>query len=63
MVVDDILILNLAVMLNFEELKVIGEGSFSTVYQALRKVDSRIYAIKKMKLSSLSPSEKLSCLN
>lgn len=50
-------------MHSFEDLKVFGEGSFSIVYQAKRKIDGKVYAIKKMKLSCLSTSEKLNCLN
>lgn len=50
-------------MHTFEDLKVIGEGSFSIVYRATRKIDSKPYAIKKMKLSSLTSSEKHNCLN
>lgn len=50
-------------MNGFDELKVIGDGSFSVVYRGKRRADGELYAIKKVKLSCLSASEKLNCLN
>ena len=41
----------------------VGEGSFSVVYQARRKVDGQVYAIKKVKMSCLTQQQKMSCLN
>lgn len=50
-------------MNNFEDLKVVGHGSFSVVYQAKRKLDGLLYAIKKVKLSCLTQQEKHNCLS
>jgi NIMA (never in mitosis gene a)-related kinase len=50
-------------MNNFEELRVVGDGSFSVVYQARRKLDGLLYAIKKVKLSCLTQQEKHNCLS
>jgi NIMA (never in mitosis gene a)-related kinase len=48
---------------NFEILGRIGRGAFSTVYKARRSTDSQIYALKQVKISSLSPKEKQQALN
>jgi NIMA (never in mitosis gene a)-related kinase 1/4/5 len=42
---------------------VAGEGSFSEVYLVLRKSDSQVYAMKKVKLQKLSSKEKENALN
>ena len=47
----------------FEVLKRLGEGSFGTVYQVKRKSDGKIYAMKKVKMLSLSTKEKETALN
>jgi len=47
----------------FEILKRLGEGSFGTVYQVKRKSDGKIYAMKKVKMLSLSTKEKENALN
>ena len=41
----------------------LGEGAFSTVYRVKRKEDSREYALKKMRIASLSEKEVANCLN
>lgn len=48
---------------DFEILKRLGEGSFGTVYQVKRKSDGKIYAMKKVKMLSLSTKEKENALN
>ena len=41
----------------------LGEGSFSEVYQVIRKSDNTVYAMKKVKLQKLSSKEKENALN
>ena len=41
----------------------LGCGSFSEVYKAKRKSDDQIYALKKVKLMSLSKGDQESALN
>ena len=48
---------------DFEVLKRLGEGSFGSVYQVRRKSDGKIYAMKKVKMLSLSTKEKENALN
>ena len=48
---------------NFEILETIGEGTYSTVYQVRRIADNQIYALKKVKIESLSTKEKENSLN
>nr|BAA32569.2 NRK-related kinase [Tetrahymena pyriformis] len=48
---------------DFEILKRLGEGSFGSVYQVKRKSDEKIYAMKKVKMISLSTKEKEMALN
>ena len=50
-------------MENFEILEKLGEGSYSTVYKVKRKIDNQIYALKKVKIQSLSIKEKQNALN
>ena len=47
----------------FEIIDKIGEGAYSIVYKVLRKEDKTIYALKKVKLLSLSSKEKQNSLN
>ena len=47
----------------FEIIDKIGEGAYSVVYKVLRKEDKTIYALKKVKLLSLSSKEKQNSLN
>jgi NIMA (never in mitosis gene a)-related kinase len=41
----------------------LGEGSFSEVYQVIRKSDNAVYAMKKVKMQKLSSKEKENALN
>ena len=59
----NILSLNINVMQKFEDIQFVGEGSFSTVYRARRKLDGKTYALKKMSMSCLSNQERFNCLN
>ena len=42
---------------------ILGEGSFSTVHQVVRKSDGAVYAMKKVKMQKLSDKEKENALN
>lgn len=48
---------------SFKLIDKIGEGAYSTVYKVMRKDDSQIYALKKVKMSNLSEKEKQNALN
>ena len=50
-------------MENFEVIKQLGSGSFSTVYKVKRLTDGVEYAMKKVKLSALNRKEKENALN
>ena len=50
-------------MNDFDILTELGKGSFGCVYKVRRKTDSRIYALKKVKLTNLSSKEKQNALN
>jgi NIMA (never in mitosis gene a)-related kinase len=50
-------------MENFEILEKLGEGSFSIVYKAKRKIDNQIYALKRVKLKNLKQKNILNSLN
>jgi len=41
----------------------LGQGAFSTVYKVLRKEDNIEYAMKKIRILSLSDKETSNCLN
>ena len=47
----------------FEILSKLGDGSYSVVYKVRRKIDDKIYALKKVKLQNLSEKEKENSLN
>ena len=47
----------------FEIISKLGEGSYSVVYKVKRKTDSKIYALKKVRLKKLSDKEKENSLN
>ena len=47
----------------FEILSKLGEGSYSVVFKVRRKADSKIYALKKVRLKKLSEKEKKNALN
>ena len=50
-------------MNRFELISKLGEGSYSIVFKVRRKADSKIYALKKVKLKTLSEKEKQNALN
>lgn len=41
----------------------VGEGAYSSVYHVRRRVDDKIYALKKVKMGKLSDKEKENALN
>ena len=47
----------------FEILDKLGDGAYSVVYKVKRKEDKKTYALKKVKLQSLSDKEKQNALN
>ena len=47
----------------FEILEKLGDGAYSVVYKVRRKEDSKIYALKKVRLQNLSDKEKQNSLN
>ena len=49
-------IVNMSVT-DFEIIKKLGEGAYSSVYKVRRLVDHTIYALKKVKFMNLSPRE------
>ena len=53
----------MAAISSFEQLKLLGKGSYSNVYKVKRKEDGIIYAMKKVKLPKLSKKEKENSLN
>ena len=50
-------------MNGFELISKLGEGAYSVVFKVKRKADSKIYALKKVKLKKLSEKEKQNALN
>jgi NIMA (never in mitosis gene a)-related kinase len=48
---------------DFDNLSLLGDGAYSTVYKVKRKSDGKIYALKKVKVGSLSEKEKDNALN
>lgn len=40
---------------DFEIHSKLGDGAYSTVYKVTRKEDSQVYALKRVKMTSLSP--------
>ncbi len=50
-------------MENFKIINKIGEGAYSTVYTVRRIEDDQLYALKKVKIQSLSLKEKQNALN
>jgi serine/threonine protein kinase len=48
---------------DFEVVKKIGEGAFSSVYKVIRKSDQLMYALKKVKIAQLKNREKENALN
>jgi serine/threonine protein kinase len=50
-------------MENFEIINKLGSGGFSKVYKVKRKLDNKIYALKKVQILNLSEKQKMSSLN
>ena len=50
-------------MKNFEVINKLGDGAYSEVFKVKRKIDNKIYALKKVKLLKLSDKEKTNALN
>ena len=50
-------------MENFEIIKDIENGSFGVVFLVKRKLDSKIYALKRVNLTNLSSKERINSLN
>lgn len=48
---------------DFKQQGALGEGAYSTVYKVTRLADGKVYALKKVKLPSLSEKEKQNALN
>jgi len=48
---------------DFKQLSLLGEGAYSAVYKVCRLADRKLYALKKVKLPSLSEKEKQNALN
>jgi len=48
---------------DFKQVCLLGEGAYSAVYKVQRLADKEIYALKKVKLPSLSDKEKQNALN
>ncbi len=48
---------------DFEVIRKLGDGSFSQVYQVLRRSDSLLYALKKVKMNALKFKEKENAVN
>ena len=48
---------------DFENLSLLGDGAYSTVFKVKRISDGKIYALKKVKVGSLSEKEKENALN
>ena len=48
---------------DFQIISKLGEGAYSTVFKVMRTVDSKTYALKKVKLLNLSDKEKENALN
>ena len=50
-------------MQNFQVLKKLGDGAFSSVHQVKRTSDGSLYAMKKVKMGKLSEKEKQNAVN
>ena len=48
---------------DFEILSKLGSGSYSSVFKACRRADNRLYALKQVSISTLSPREKANAIN
>ena len=54
---------SISILYHSTNIVILGEGSFSEVYQVTRKSDNSIYAMKKVKMQKLSSKEKENALN
>jgi len=52
-----------ASLADFKQICLLGEGAYSSVYKVMRLADKQIYALKKVKLPSLSDKERANALN
>ena len=50
-------------MENFDIITKLGSGSFSKVYKVIRRIDNKVYALKKVNILNLCEKEKFSSLN
>jgi NIMA (never in mitosis gene a)-related kinase len=50
-------------MKDFDIIKKLGEGAYSTVYKVRRRADNKVYALKKVKMKTLNDKEKKNSLN
>lgn len=48
---------------DFENIALLGDGAYSTVYKVKKKTNQQIYALKKVKVGGLSEKEKENALN
>lgn len=48
---------------DFRVLETIGKGSFASVYKVIRKSDSKVYALKRVKINKMSKKEIADALN
>ena len=48
---------------DFEILSKLGDGAYSTVYKVRRKIDNKIYALKKVSIEKLTEKERKNALN
>lgn len=48
---------------DFQILSKLGEGAYSSVYKVKRTIDSKEYALKRVKLMNLNAKEKENALN
>lgn len=48
---------------DFQIIKRLGEGAYSSVYHVKRNLDGQIYALKKVRMGKLSDKEKENALN
>ena len=48
---------------DFQIIKKLGDGAYSSVYKVRRQEDNDVYALKKVKMLNLSDKEKENALN
>jgi len=48
---------------DFQLMEKLGEGAYSSVYKVVRLTDSKVYALKKVRMLDLSDKEKENALN